>query len=166
MAYVPVDGHLCALAEVHVTDGQCSPVVCQHYYPGCTTMDMGLLRADQCRCCKCTTEQAEHVYRRGRLANGRSAIFWWCPLALIHGCTHRLPRTRVMQTTELRTPANKTFRPSSTTSCVNRTSRESSISSSSSSTRSGRTTRSVVSRDTGVYSTRSVYLAHSFRHEH
>ena len=84
---------------------------------------------------------------------------WCCVLILIHGFAHRLLRTRVTQTTELRMPVKRTFRSSSTTSCVNRTRWESSISSSSSSMRSGRTTSSVVLRDTGVYSIRSMYLA-------
>ena len=66
-----------------------------------------------------------------------------------------------MRTTELRTPANRTSSTSSTISSVNQTRWESSTSSLSSSMRSGRMTPSAVSRDTGVYSTKSEPLSSS-----
>lgn len=81
-----------------------------------------------------------------------------CLLPLICGCIHRLPRMRVTRITELRLLVNRTFSISSITSCVKRTRRGSSITFSSSSMSSGRTSCTVVSRGTGVYSIRSAHL--------
>ena len=74
MVYVWAHGDCFLRADVHVTDGQCSPVVCQHYRPERTTVDMGLLPADRRRRCECTLKQAGDVDRRGRLANGEGYL--------------------------------------------------------------------------------------------
>lgn len=69
MVYVWIHDHRFSLTDV-VTDGQCSPVVRQHYRPEWAAMDMGLLPADRRRCCECALKQAGYVDCRGRVANG------------------------------------------------------------------------------------------------
>jgi hypothetical protein len=62
------------LADVRVTDGQCSPVVCQYYCPSWATMDVGLFPADRRRRCEHAVKQARYVNCRGWLANGERCL--------------------------------------------------------------------------------------------